>query len=70
MISSTCGIVRVGRLHGIAEGIASIDEDGDEVLTDGSEVRDDGEHARGASHGARQHLVSPELDLTLRYLRP
>ena len=42
---STCGTVRVGRLHGIAEGVASNDMDGDEVLTDGDKVRDDNVHA-------------------------
>ena len=38
---STCETVRVGRLHGIAEGVASTGMDGDEVLTDGDKVRDD-----------------------------
>ena len=42
---STCGNVRVGRLHGIAEGVASIGMDGDEVLTDDDKVRDDDTHA-------------------------
>ena len=56
---STCGNVRVGRLHGIAEGVASIGMDGDEVLTDSDKVRDDDAHAVPRT---RQECYKPEHD--------